>query len=89
MTAQHRPTPPHSASPRRSARGGRTFAGAGRASFGHPSLAPRGPVPGEGRLPVLTAANDNQPTLRWRLTRLAASLGVLTLCGAIVMILDS
>jgi hypothetical protein len=49
----------------------------------------RGPIHGDGLLPALTAANDNRPTLRWRLTRLAASLGVLTLCGAIVMMFDS
>lgn len=91
MTAQHRSDPPTPILPRRGMRGARLHAGSLRSGVAQPGLgrlrALPGPVPGGTLAP--TAANDNRPTLRWRLTRLAASLGILAVGGAIVVIFDS
>ncbi|MGF1624102.1 MAG: hypothetical protein ACFCVH_04405 [Alphaproteobacteria bacterium] len=33
-------------------------------------------------------ANDNQPSLRWRLARLGAALGILSACAGLVLMID-
>jgi len=83
MTPQHRPDRPHPLPARRLARGSRTNGGPTGASFGHARIGDR-----DRALLVSAAANDNQPSLRWRLSRLAAALGILTLCSTLVLMLD-
>jgi hypothetical protein len=88
MTAQHRSSPPPL--PLR-LRGARVWAlPGGRSGLGQNGLARLRAIPGlaVGQQLVRPPANDNRPTLRWRLLRLAACLGVLSIGSALVVLLD-
>ncbi len=94
MNVRHRPNSPHPAPSRRANRGGRPNGG-GRASFGYGRFirASRGMQIGRigdrERLLLFSApANDNQPSLRWRLARLGAALGILSACAGLVLMID-
>ena len=42
-----------------------------------------------GRMPVMTPANDNRPSLTWRMTRLFTTAGIAAVFGAVVMLFDA
>lgn len=42
-----------------------------------------------GRMPVMTPANDNRPSLSWRMARLFTTAGIAALFGAVVMLFDA